>query len=193
MSYHFFAMMSRMKYIRRWGLMRNTEEENLSEHCLEVAMLAHALCMIRNERLGGSLDCDRAAVLGMYHDATEIITGDLPTPIKYFDENLRSAYAKAEESAQKKLVDMLPDYLKGEFASFIIPDDEDAELWKIVKAADKLSALIKCMNECALGNRDFEKARLSTEKTVDGLDMPEVRIFMEEFMPSFGLTIDEQA
>lgn len=129
----------------------------------------------------------------MYHDATEIITGDLPTPIKYFDENLRSAYAKAEESAQKKLVDMLPDYLKGEFASFIIPDDEDAELWKIVKAADKLSALIKCMNECALGNRDFEKARLSTEKTVDGLGMPEVKIFMEEFMPSFGLTIDEQA
>ncbi len=193
MSYHFFAMMSRMKYIRRWGLMRNTEEERLSEHCLEVAMLAHALCAIKNQRFGTNLDSNRAAVLGMYHDATEIITGDLPTPIKYFDKKLRSAYAEAEKSAQQKIENMLPDYLKKDFSPLITPQDDDAELWKIVKAADKLSALIKCMNECALGNRDFEKARASTEKAVAAFDMPEVKIFMEEFMPSFGLTVDEQA
>lgn len=193
MSYHFFAMMSRMKYIRRWGLMRNTEEENLSEHCLEVAMLAHALCTIKNRRFGTKLDSNRAAVLGMYHDSTEIITGDLPTPIKYFDQKLRCAYAEAEKSAQQKIENMLPDYLKSDFSPLITPSDDDAELWKIVKAADKLSALIKCMNECALGNRDFEKARASTEKAIDAFDMPEVKIFMEEFMPSFGLTVDEQA
>ncbi len=193
MSYHFFAMMFRMKYIRRWGLMRNTEEENLTEHCLEVAMIAHALCTIRNEKFNAQLDCNRAAVLGLYHDATEIITGDLPTPIKYFNDDLRAAYAKAESSAQEKLIDMLPCYMQSEFQKLIVPQDEDAELWKIVKAADKLSALIKCMNECALGNCDFEKAKISTEKIVAKLDMPEVRVFMEEFMPSFGLTIDEQA
>lgn len=193
MSYHFFAMMSRMKYIQRWGLMRNTERENLSEHCLEVAMLAHALATIRNERLSGNVNAERAALLGLFHDATEIITGDLPTPIKYFNTDLRQAYAKAEETAQEKLLDMLPDYMQHEYTPLISPNEEDAALWKIVKAADKISALIKCTSECALGNRDFEKAESSTRKIIVELNMPEVDIFMEEFMPSFGLTIDEQA
>lgn len=185
---HFYSMISRMKHIKRWGLMRNTQSENLSEHSLEVAFIAHALCVIKNRRLGGNVDADRAAVVAMFHDTTEILTGDLPTPIKYYSEEISSAYKQIEALAGKQLTTLLPDDLRDEFLPIFECDDE--EICKIVKAADKISALIKCVSELSSGNREFSSAEKSTRKAIKAMKLKEADIFIDEFLPSFSLPID---
>lgn len=191
-QYHFYAVMSRMKYIDRWSLMRNTRNENLSEHSLEVAMIAHALCVVHNRCFGGSINVERAAVIAMYHDCTEIITGDLPTPIKYSSKTLRKAYADIEKEAAFQLLSTLPDYMQEEMREVILPQGEDEYMLRLIKAADKLSALIKCIEEIQMGNNEFRKAREESEKYLARLDMPEVGIFIRDFMPSYELPLDEQ-
>lgn len=192
MNSHFFAVMSRMKHINRWGLMNNTKTENISEHSLMVAMLSHALVIISNKRLGTQLNAEHAAVLGMYHDASEIITGDMPTPIKYFNPKISEVYKQIERVAEEKLVSYLPDDLKEEFAPLLTINEEDREYIPFVKAADKLSALIKCIEEEKIGNKEFSKAHISIETALENMDLPYVKVFMEEFLPSFSLTLDEQ-
>ncbi len=191
-NYHFFAVMSRMKYINRWSLMKNTRNENLSEHSLDVAMITHALCIIHNRCFGGNCDAERAAVIALYHDCTEIITGDLPTPIKYSSKTLRRAYADIEQEAADQLLNVLPDYMREELQSIILPDETDPYVLRLIKAADKLSALIKCIEEIRMGNEEFRKAREESEKYLLALDMPEVKVFMRDFLPSYSLTLDEQ-
>ena len=167
MSYSFFSTLSRLKYINRWGLMNNTRNENLSEHSLEVAFIAHALCIIKNKRFGGSIDADKVAVYGMFQDCTEIITGDLPTPIKYSSKKLREAYKAVEEEAGERLLSTLPDDLREEYEKYFVVQDGDEEIWKIVKSADRLSALIKCIDERRMGNMEFCKADESTRKIIE--------------------------
>lgn len=192
MKNQFFSMMSRMKLINRWGLMRNTRSENISEHSLEVGMIAHALAVIRNKYFGGSVSPERAALLAMFHDSTEIITGDLPTPIKYFSSDIRSAYCRVEDTAKQYLLTMLPDELRDEYAPLLAPTEEEAELWQLVKAADKLSALIKCLEERQTGNSDFQDAEAACLKSIEAMGIPEADLFLREFIPSYGLTLDEQ-
>lgn len=193
MSSNFFAMVSRMKYINRWGLMNNTKYENLSSHSLEVAMFAHALAVIANKRCGEHLNADRAAVLGLYHDAGEIITGDMPTPIKYFNPEIKKAYKDIERIAENKLLSLLPEDLQCDFSSILTVSEEDRELERYVKAADKLSALVKCIEEVRMGNNEFEKALNSTKESLDRMNIPALKIFREEFLPAFYLTLDESA
>lgn len=188
MKSHFYAMLSRMKNIYRWGLMRNTRMENLSEHSLEVALIAHALAVIKNKRLGGSVDANTVAVCAMFHDTSEIITGDMPTPIKYYDADIKSAYKNIEAAAEQKLISLLPQDLKEDFAPIYSPDEQTK---KIIKAADKISALIKCIEETVSGNREFEAAKESTIKAIKELNLPEADIFLEEFIDSFYLPIDD--
>ena len=188
MSSHFYSMIMRMKYIKRWGLMRNTEEENLCEHSLEVALIAHALATIKNNRLGGKVNADRAAVVALFHDTTEILTGDLPTPIKYYSPEINSVYKKIESVAGEQLIELLPPDMRGDYREIYECDDE--EIKKIVKAADKISALIKCENELSLGNREFAAAEKATRKAIKEMHLKEADIFLEEFLPSFSLPID---
>lgn len=188
---NFFAMISRMKFIERWSLMRNSRQENLSEHSLEVAMLAHALAVISNERLGNNLNAEKAAVLGIYHDATEIITGDMPTPIKYFNKNIQGAFKEVEKDAAEKLFCMLPDYLKKYYEDIFFASEEDLYLRKLVKAADKISALIKCIEEEKAGNREFVLAKKSLYDQLRNMKLKEADIFMEEFSPAYNKTLDE--
>ena len=190
MNNSFFALMSRMKYINRWALMRNSSYESLSEHSLETAIIAHALCVINNVRLGGYLNPEKAAALAIFHDASEIITGDMPTPVKYYDDEIRSAYKRVEAAAEDKLLTMLPEDMQEAYRNYIKPADFSYE--KIVKAADKLSALIKCIEERNAGNREFLSAERATLKYLKNMNMPEVDIFLAEFIPSYSLTIDEQ-
>ena len=190
MGYSFFAMLSRMKYIDRWALMRNTESENLDSHSKEVAVIAHALAVIGNVRLGKNYNADRAAVLGLYHDAQEIITGDLPTPVKYHNEKILDAYKEIEASATERLVSMLPDDLKNEFMS-ALTGDSDKDLLPLVKAADKLSALIKCIEERKAGNMEFKEAERSTRERIAELNLEEANVFLEEFIGAFELTLDQ--
>jgi len=188
----FYAMLSRMKYINRWALMRNTYTENISEHSLEVAMIAHALAIIGNKRLGKQLDADRAAVIALFHDATEIITGDMPTPIKYLNKEIKGVYKDIEAKAAKRLLDMLPEDLRGEYEGIFFPDGSDDEyLCRLVKAADKLSALIKCIEESKTENHEFDSARTATKKAIDDMKLPEAEIFVKEFLPAYELTLDE--
>lgn len=193
MNSSFFAMLFRMKYINRWALMRNTRSENLSEHSLETAMIAHALAIIRNKRFGGNVNPDRAATLALFHDCSEIITGDLPTPIKYHNEQMKSEYKKIESEANKRLLSLLPYDLSEEYLSIFSKDKNDIELLHLIKAADKLTALIKCIEERNMGNKEFITAEKSSLKALQNMDIPEVQVFIEEFLPSFELTIDEQA
>ncbi len=186
---HFYAMLSRMKYINRWGLMRNTRDENLCEHSLEVAFIAHALAIISKNRLGNSVSPESVAVAAMFHDTTEIITGDMPTPIKYYNPEIKDAYKKIETVAENELLSMLPEDFKTEIVS-AYQMDEHAK--KLVKAADKLSALIKCIEELNMGNKEFAKAKKSTEKALKELGLKEVDVFVEEFLESFYLSLDEQ-
>ena len=186
----FYAMISRMKYIDRWGLMNNTRTENISEHSLETAILAHALVNIANIRLGENLNADRAAVIGMFHDAGEIITGDMPTPIKYYNPSIKDAYKAVEKVAEDRLVSMLPDDLQDIYRPVISNEDEVLE--RYVKAADKISALIKCIEEEKMGNADFKSAKASTLKILTELHMPEVDFFIDNFLPGYYLTLDEQ-
>lgn len=190
---HFFAIVSRMKYIERWALMRNARPENLSEHSLDVAMIAHMLCIIGNVRYGRELDADRAAVIGLYHDASEIITGDMPTPIKYKNEALRGAYKEVEREAEGELLSTLPDDLRPAFEKVFAATADDEYLRGLVKAADKLSAYIKCVEEASSGNGEFKTAAAATLLTLQSMRdaYPEVGDFMEEFLPSYGRTLDE--
>ncbi len=192
MENNFFAMHSRMKYINRWALMRNTASENISQHSNDVAAIAHALAVIKNIRFGGELNAERAAFLGLYHDMPEIITGDMPTPVKYYSKEMRSEFLKVEEMACEKLLSMLPDDMRAYYESAFFPEQEDEYLWKLVKAADKISALIKCIEEKNAGNREFEKAYLSTESAIKAMGIPEADAFVEEFIPAFHLSLDEQ-
>lgn len=192
MSSNFYAVLSRMKYITRWSLMRNTHPENICEHSYQTAVLAHALALLTNRRFGGRVREDRCLLLALYHDATEILTGDLPTPVKYYNPAIREAYRQVEDVAEKKLLSMLPQDLRQAYEpAFSAGPGEEEEL-QIVKAADKLSALIKCVEECRQGNREFEKARLSTEQAVRAMHLPAADCFLEEFLPAFALTLDEQ-
>lgn len=191
MESNFFAMISRMKFIERWSLMRNSRQENLSEHSLEVSMLSHALAVISNERFGNSLNAEKAALIGIYHDASEIITGDMPTPIKYFNENIQGAYKEVEKYAAKRLHHMLPEYMQKSFEDVFYPTEEDAYLWKLVKGADKLSALIKCIEEEKAGNAEFISAKKSIRKLIDDMKLREVDVFIEEFLPAYSKTLDE--
>lgn len=190
-NYNFYAMLGRMKYINRWGLMNNTREENIGEHSLEVAILAHALVCIANNRFGENLNADRAALLGLFHDASEIITGDLPTPVKYFDPEIKNAYKNIEHLSEQKLISMLPDYLKDDYIPLIDSDCTDEALHLYVKAADKLSALVKCIEELKMGNTEFAKAERSTRDALESIKLPALKVFMEEFLPAYSLTLDE--
>lgn len=188
----FFAMHSRMKYINRWALMRNTASENISEHSNDVAAIAHALAVIKNLRFGGKLNAERAAFLGLYHDMPEIITGDMPTPVKYHSEELHSEFLKVEQVACEKLLSMLPEDMRAYYSSAFFKNEEDEYLWLLVKAADKISALIKCIEEKNAGNREFDKALVSTENALKKMELPEAEVFLEEFIPAFYLSLDEQ-
>lgn len=187
----FFAMMARMKYIERWALMRNASAENISEHSMEVAMLAHGLAILGNKRLGKQYSPERVALLGLYHDCTEIITGDMPTPVKYHDPEIRDAYKRIEAGAAKRLLNMLPEDLREEYAAYLLPEAESSEEVFLVKAADKLSALIKCIEEQKAGNQEFRSAKESTLRLIQEMDCPEAVIFCEEFLPEYYKTIDE--
>lgn len=189
---NFFAMLSRMKYINRWGLKRNTQNENIAEHSLEVAYIAHALALIRERRLGIPCDAERAAVLAMFHDCTEIITGDMPTPIKYHSPEIRQAYREVEELAAGNLLALLPEDLRGSYEPiFDEENSEDAELRPLVKAADKISAIIKCIEERKTGNREFVVAEEGQRRAVEDMNLPEAKIFMAEFLPAYEQSIDE--
>ncbi len=191
MSYNFFAMFSRMKYIDRWALMRNTRKENLSEHTLEVAAIAHALAVISNEKYGTNYNAERAAMLGIYHDMPEIITGDMPTPIKYGNPQLKQAYKTVERETASHLVAMLPEYMQANYRPFFIKDEADAPLWRLVKAADKISALIKCIEEEKAGNSEFKSAKQSTLELIAGLDIPAAKTFVDEFIAAYDLDLDK--
>lgn len=191
--HHFFAYMARMKQILRWGLMRNTRPENDQEHALQAAMIAHALATMRNVRRGGTLNAERIAALAMYHDAGEVITGDLATPIKHFNPQVRGAFEQMEQMARNKLLTMLPQDLRGAYAPLLLPD-ETAQEWRFVKAADRLCAYLKCVEEIRSGNGEFAKARDAIARDLEQIaaeGMPEVREFLEEFAKSFELTLDE--
>lgn len=187
----FFAMMARMKYIERWALMRNSLQENISEHSLEVAMLAHGLAIISNEKCGGTLDVNAIALMGLYHDANEIITGDMPTPVKYFDDDIKDAYKRVEHVASVTMIRKLPDYMQKYYKPLFFQEEGSEKEWKIVKAADKLSAYIKCMEELRTGNQEFATAKRTIEKSLEDMNMKEIDIFMEEFLPAYELTLDE--
>jgi 5'-deoxynucleotidase len=195
MEYNFFATISRMKYINRWALMRNSRSENLSEHSLEVAMIGHALCVIGNIRYGKNLNADRAALIGLYHDSSEIITGDMPTPVKYYNPDIRDAYKQVETIAEYKLLEKLPSDLQPAFMEIYKTDNsaDDKYMRRLVKAADKLSAYIKCIEEEKAGNTEFSTAKETIEKSLSKLkeELPEVNDFIEEFLPAYGKTLDE--
>lgn len=189
MRSHFFAYVSRMRFIQRWALMRNTAQENVQEHSHQVAVLAHALAVIRNEKFGGNVDAGQVAVAALYHDASEILTGDMPTPIKYDNPDIQRAYKEVEAVAEKKLLHMLPEELQNIYAPVIT--GQGGEIEELVKAADKLSAYIKCVEELKAGNNEFREAAAQTRKALDAYELPEVVYFMETFMESFSLTLDE--
>ena len=188
---HFFAYLSRMRFVKRWGLMRNTHVENLQEHSLQVAMLAHALAVIRNTLFAGAVRPERAATLALYHDAAEVITGDVVAPIKHFNPEITRAHRVIEDIASGRLQSMLPDALAPSFTPLLFPTDADAAEWAIVKAADKITAYLKCLEELRAGNDDFRKAAQTLERDVRALEAPEVRYFLDIFAPSFSMTLDE--
>jgi 5'-deoxynucleotidase len=190
MSYHFFAYLNRMKWIERWNLMRCVSRENIMEHTASTAIVAHALGVINNEVFGGGADANRMAVCALFHDVGEVITGDLPTPVKYFNGEINKAYKGLEAVANQKLLSMLPDAFQETYAELLTADEDSYER-QLVKAADKLSAYIKCLEEMKSGNDEFKKALLSTEAGLKSMDLPEVRYFMEHFIESYSLTLDE--
>ena len=186
---HFFAYMSRMRFIQRWALMRNTFAENVQEHSHTVAILAHALAVIRNRYYGGSVDEGQVAVAALYHDAPEILTGDMPTPIKYHNPAIRDAYRQVERVAEEKLLGMLPEDLRPGYRAALAP--AAVEVQELVRAADKLSAYIKCVEELKAGNDEFKKAAQQTMDAMVDMELPELEYFMEHFLPSYRLTLDE--
>lgn len=190
MSYHFFALLARMRYIDRWALMRNTQVENIQEHSHMVAVLAHALAVLGRERYGSTVDPNEAAVAGLYHDAPEILTGDLPTPVKYDNPAIRDAYKAVESVAADKLLSLLPDSLRPYFAPYV-REELEPELLLVVKAADKLAAYLKCVEELKAGNHEFQSAANQCLAALDAIDLPALADFRREFLPGFSLTLDE--
>ena len=185
----FFAFLDRMKLIDRWALMRNTSVEDVAQHTMQVAMIAHALCVIENTLYGGALDAEKAAVLALYHESAEVVTGDLPTPVKYYDADINRAYKNIEHRAEQKLVDTLPDELKNPFAPFV-KSDKSAPEQAYVKRADKLSALIKCVEELSVGNKEFEKAYDATLASLRNVPERSVKYFLDTFIPAYSMSLD---
>ncbi len=187
---HFFAYLSRMKLIQRWGLMRNIRPENDMEHALQAAIIAHGLAAMAVTRFAKKVNPEHVMALAIYHDAGEVITGDLPTPVKYHNPFMRTEYKKLEELAHHKLLSMLPPDLQPSYEPYLIHQDDTYE-WKLVKAADRICAYIKCVEEEMAGNSEFLQAKSSVLKSIQENELPEVQAFMTEFVPSFGLSLDE--
>ena len=190
MRHDFYAYLDRMKYIKRWQLMRSVREENIMEHSQSVTVLAHALAVIHNEEFHGNADITKTVLYATYHETSEVMTGDLPTPIKYYNNSIHGAYKDLEQKACEKMVSMLPEKMQGALAPYIIADEESVE-YRLVKAADRLSAYIKCLEELRSGNGEFSKAKKSIEEDLHGRNMPEIEYFFKHFIPSFSLTLDE--
>ncbi|MCL9647509.1 5'-deoxynucleotidase [Pantoea eucrina] len=188
---HFFAHLSRLKLINRWPLMRNVRTENVSEHSLQVAMVAHALAVIKNLKFAGELNPDRIAMLALYHDASEVLTGDLPTPVKYYNAQIAHEYKKIEKIAQQKLIEMLPPELQEAYRPLIDEHHYSVAEQAVVKQADALCAYLKCLEELSAGNHEFSLAKTRLEKTLTERRSPEMDYFMEVFVPSFTLSLDE--
>ena len=188
---HFFAHLSRLKLINRWPLMRNVRTENVSEHSLQVAFVAHALAIIKNKRFNGNVNPERIALLAMYHDASEVLTGDLPTPTKYYNPQITSEYKKIEKIAQNKLINMLPKELQEDFRSLIDDDYYNESEKNIVKQADALCAYLKTIEELSAGNNEFKLAEQRLKKTLSERNSPEMDYFLDIFVPSFSLSLDE--
>ena len=187
---HFFAYMARMKFIQRWGVMRNTQNENIQEHSLQAAILAHALAVIARDQFGRDVDPERVMALAVFHDASEVITGDLPSPVKHHDPELSSAYGRIEEAARERLTAMLPDDMRDVYRPLLLCKDRPQHV-QLVKAADKLCSYLKCLEELKGGNEEFTHARDAIEGEIEAIDLSEVAWFMERFVPSFSLTLDE--
>ena len=190
MRYDFYAFMDRMKFIKRWQLMRSEREENIMEHSQSVTLLAHALATIRNKCFGGTVDIAKTVLYALYHETSEVVTGDLPTPIKYYNKNIHGAYKELERSACENMLKKLPEPMREEIAPFVLADEESEE-YKIVKVADRLSAYIKCLEELRSGNSEFSRAKKTIEEDLLSRDMPELRYFFENFIYSFTLSLDE--
>ena len=191
MNSNFFAMVNRMKLIDRWALMRNTQKENIAEHSHNVAVIAHALALIGNKKFGKNYEAQRACLLALYHDTTEVITGDMPTPVKYYNDSIKNVYKDIEETAGDRLLAMLPEEFRDDYYPLFHKDEKDEELWKLVKAADKISALIKCIEEDRMGNKEFSKALEMQEKLINEIELDEVKYFKENFLNGYYLTLDE--
>lgn len=190
MRHDFYAYMDRMKYIKRWQLMRSTRDENIMEHSQEVSLIAHALVTIHNDVFGGKADVLKTVLYAMYHETAEVMTGDLPTPIKYYNKSIHGAYKELEKRACEKMVGMLPEEMQGSLAPYLLADEDSVE-YTLVKAADKLSAYIKCLEELRSGNNEFAKAKKTIEEDLKSRNMPEVEYFFKHFIKSFSLTLDE--
>ena len=187
---HFFAYISKMKWIKRWGLMKNTAEENIMEHSWQVSVIAHSLAVIKNEFFGGDVDPERIAVLALYHETGEVITGDFATPVKYFNPEMKNAVHEMENLAKERIYRMLPEALQPSYQPLIFPDEKGEE-YQLVKAADRICAYLKCVEELKWGNKEFSKAEASIRKDIAKIDREEVRYFMTHFVESFSLTLDE--
>ncbi len=190
MSYNFYAYMDRMKYIKRWQLMRSVREENIMEHTQQVALFAHALAIINNKVLGGTANAEKTVLYALYHECSEVMTGDLPTPIKYFNRSIQGAYKDLEEKATDKLLTALPKEFKRELETVAKPQTDSLE-YKLMKAADRLAAYVKCLEELRSGNKEFLKAEKSIRDDLLSRNMPEVEYFFKNFIPAFNLTLDE--
>ena len=189
MNHHFFAYVSRLRYIRRWGLMRSVMPENDAEHSLQVAMIAHAIAIIGRDNYGRQVNPEHILALGVYHDVSEVITGDMPTPVKYQTDELRKSYKDVERMANERLLTMLPEGMRPAYAPYLsTPQDYDRQ---ILKAADSISAYLKCLEEKRAGNREFDAAGESIKAGLDQIDLPEVQDFIRNFIPSFELSLDE--
>ncbi|MCG8667773.1 MAG: 5'-deoxynucleotidase [Pseudomonadales bacterium] len=189
--HHFYAYVSKLKYILRWGLKRNVENENVKEHSFDVSMIAHALAIIRNTYFEGDIDANKVAIMALYHDATEVLTGDLPGPIKYFNPSIAEAYKAVEKAAEEKLIVMLPEELQEHYRPLLDYSSESKEYALLVKAADIIAAYLKCLHEVDSGNHEFGVAKQRVESMLAELTLPEVDYFMDKFVPSFRLTLDE--
>lgn len=188
---HFYAYLSKLRYIFRWGLKRNMRPENVMEHSLEVAHLAHGLAVIANRFFGGNFDANEIAVLAMFHDASEVFTGDLPTPVKYFNPSIKDAYKNIESVAEERLLECLPVELRADYASILVSKNIDAEKKALIKCADLIAAYLKCLEEVNGGNAEFSVAKSRVEAQLLAIDRPEVKYFMKTFLPSYSLTLDE--
>lgn len=188
--FKFFAYLDRMKYIKRWSLMRSVREENIMEHTQQVSVIAHALALINNKIFGGNANVKDTVLLAQYHEVGEVITGDLPTPIKYFNPEIKSAYKDLEKNASNRILNMLPEELKDEYKKYVLPDERTLE-YKLVKSADKLSAYLKCIEELKAGNSEFKKAKDSIEKEIKNMGVKEAEYYLKTFVPAYKLSLDE--